>query len=238
MSTIVLQNADFRTRRFIVHWLDRKGYSVITDERFEYEAVYIVDAESEEGSITGPDIVKLRRQQLPKALIIGISDRLNFKPENETHTIGEQLMNAGADAVWSKLDDPEKLLKLLSKEKKVNQRVAVVIDDAMSWQEIFVEELQKLRFEVKADVTYCDHPEAEVIIVDAQNPSGKVVGPEYVQRLRALHPQAFIVGASAALELIQKGATVSVQKQFIQAGANVTVNKDDFDNRDFRKSIP
>jgi len=117
-------------------------------------------------------------------------------------------------------------------------RIAIVIDDEERWRSIIVEELQKVGYTVHSCPTFCDYPGATVIVVDAQDPSRAVVGPGYVKTLRLSHPQAFIVGLSAALELIQPGASVSIRAQFTLAGTNLNLDKNDFDNREFRALLP
>ncbi len=100
------------------------------------------------------------------------------------------------------------------------QRIAVVIEDDLGWQAIFVEFLQGAGFVVQPCVTFCDHPQAMVFIVDGLDPNEIPVGPGFVRTLRANHPNAFIVGKSSNLAFRLPGSHETLQMQFLAAGAN------------------
>lgn len=100
------------------------------------------------------------------------------------------------------------------------QRIAVVIEDDLGWQAIFVEFLESAGFVVQACVTFCDNPQATVFLVDGLDPNEIPVGPGFVRTLRASHPNAFIVGKSSNLAFRAPGSSETLQMQFLAAGAN------------------
>jgi CheY-like chemotaxis protein len=108
-----------------------------------------------------------------------------------------------------------------------NNGVAVVIDDNVEGRGLFALILTLEGYSVTACDAWCDAPGATLIMVDAIGATGQFVGADIIRQMRTLHPNAYIVGMSAA-NIIQAeylGQVNTVEAHMYAAGANIVLNK-------------
>lgn len=116
-------------------------------------------------------------------------------------------------------------------------RIAVVIEDNFYWRKVFANTLSFTDFQVKTADTFFDDLDANVFIVGAVQ-SYRVVGPEYVARLRVSHPEAVIIVTGMELNTTPPRATMTVGEQCIAAGADAVLDTNNYTKEALIRLLP
>lgn len=119
----------------------------------------------------------------------------------------------------------------------MDTRIAVIIDDEFAWRREFNKALTQAGYRAETYDSFQDNVDATLFIVNAQDGDGRVVGTEFVARLRVSHPYAIIIGTSADLSYIQPRATMTVQEQFHAAGTDFELNTAAYNRDEFLAQI-